>query len=442
MKSSKLVGLIAIVILVSTLSSGLVVNPADASLLQFGENQVTSNTADQENPDVYEYGYNNFAIVWMDHRNGNWDIYMYYQAYLGNGNWDVQPEVRVTNGQGNNEYPKIYNDTIVYQSDRNGNWDIYMYNITSKVETQITNNTADQANPAIYDLTVVWQDARNTFIDTSVQVYTGGDIYLYNLTTHTEKCLPLPEQNCFSPAISGNRIVYIAELYWRDPYSLIRFVRPYVCSYDLSTGIETDLAAGKIDAIPSNGIHYMNSPAIDGNLVAWTQIGGDWDVAVRDVSTGATWGSAWGNQERPDINGNFVVYQDDSNGNWDVYLYDFANGLLYDATNNTASQENPAMISAEYGNSIVYMDNRHGNWDIYLTAFWFSSGVGAGFTGPTVVSVSPSPTLTLPIGIIYNSGNQGLLTVMVNVTVFAVIAAVGAAAFMAIKQRKSRKPNK
>ncbi len=58
----KLIWLIAIIVIVSTLSSGLLVNPAKASTIQFSEARITSNSANQENPDIYKYGPNNYNI--------------------------------------------------------------------------------------------------------------------------------------------------------------------------------------------------------------------------------------------------------------------------------------------------------------------------------------------------------------------------------------------
>lgn len=66
-------------------------------------------------------------------------------------------------------------------------------------------------------------------------------------------------------------------------------------------------------------------------------------------------------QENPAVYGDTVVYQDNRNGNWDIYMvkYGYAETRI---TTDTADQINPRI----YGNKIVYQDNRNGNWDIYL----------------------------------------------------------------------------
>ena len=126
----KLFGLSAISILVFSLLCGLGLKSAcaldDETIYQFSESQLTSNNYNQLNPDIYQYGYNHWTLVWQDNRNGNWDIYMYSQKYLGDGYWDIQWDTQITSNSGNNLNPKIYDNTIVYQSDRSGNWDIYL----------------------------------------------------------------------------------------------------------------------------------------------------------------------------------------------------------------------------------------------------------------------------------------------------------------------------
>ncbi|NLB01546.1 MAG: hypothetical protein GX837_11440, partial [Methanomicrobiales archaeon] len=80
-------------------------------------------------------------------------------------------------------------------------------------------------------------------------------------------------------------------------------------------------------------------------------------------------------QEHPDIDGNMIVWEDDRNGNKDIYFgtvdkfkADPYLGNQYVSytgekiTNNPASQEKPS-ISGDY---IVWQDNRNGDWDIYL----------------------------------------------------------------------------
>ncbi len=66
-------------------------------------------------------------------------------------------------------------------------------------------------------------------------------------------------------------------------------------------------------------------------------------------------------QYSPVIHGNKIVWKDDRNGNWDIYIYDLSTKkqiLLL----NTSIQWDPDI----YGDRVVWMDNRNGNWDIYM----------------------------------------------------------------------------
>jgi len=117
--------------------------------------------------------------------------------------------------------------------------------------------------------------------------------------------------------------------------------------------------------------------------------------------------------------------------NSNIYLYNIDSGVESRVTNDNSTHNRPA-ISANYGNYIVYMDNRNGNWDIYLAMF----GYGVGATGPSNQS-APSPSN----GTVINWGNQGLRTIIISAAIIIVIAVVGAIAFLAMKERNSKKSN-
>ncbi len=424
LKKPKLLGSIAIFIIISTLSGAFMVSPVDAAMM-FSEVQITSNTSAQEYPDIYQYGVNNNAIVWQDNRNGNWDIYMYYQKYLGNGIWDVRPDVRITT-MGNNTNPRISGDTIVYQSDRSGNWDIYTYNLTSKVETQITHSVASQEFPAIDGNIIAWQDDGD------------GNIYAYNMTTQTQQAITT-SGSCYNPSVSGNRIVYENVKTYIAGSSNDRWTDYYIYCFDLSTRQEIASAEPGYTDQSSHTSDVVANPAIYGDQVVWMRQSWhtfeyEWNIYLGTVGGGAYWSTGYStaNQVYPDIFEHYIVYQDDrngANGGADIYLYNIDTKTEYRVTNNTYSQAHPAI----YGNYIVYMDNRNGNWDIYLTLY----SPTAGSTGP---NSSYTPAASVVIQGSANSGNQELRTIIVISTIAVVIVVVSAAALMASKQRKSEKP--
>ncbi|MCM2466563.1 Ig-like domain-containing protein [Methanoculleus oceani] len=107
-------------------------------------------------------------------------------------------------------------------------------------------------------------------------------------------------------------------------------------------------------------------PAIDGNMIVWeySLLNGP-----RDIYCMTTSGSDRrpitnddASQERPSISGDYVVWQDDRNGNWDIYLYSFSTEETTQLTNDTGKQWLPVI----HGNYVVWYDDSGGDTDIVL----------------------------------------------------------------------------
>jgi hypothetical protein len=69
---------------------------------------------------------NGLHVVWTDHRDGNWEIYYKHSPDFGN-TWG--PDVRLTNASSDSLYPVITSDAnglhVVWVDYRDGNWEIY-----------------------------------------------------------------------------------------------------------------------------------------------------------------------------------------------------------------------------------------------------------------------------------------------------------------------------
>ena len=362
MKHAVIAGMFLII-----LAGAFAVSAVSAATMVLSEVRITTNTASQENPDIW-----GDRIVWRDTRNDNGDIYLF--------NVTTSAETRITTDPANQTKPKIYGDHIVYMDNRNnGNWDIYVYDLGTGTESPVANGTASQQNPAIYGNRVVWQDNRNG----------EWDIFMYDLETHTESQITssTPETRFQNPAISGTRIVY-GETVILDNTCCPDDQKQVTGLYQgfLDTIYGRDLSQGLLYV--TTNVHGQAHPAISGDNAVWVGnryfdvgmiVGGQVvyrktlvpGVFMKNIATNTVWNSSGTTeQENPDIYGNYIVWQGKkgySPGDWDITIYDLDSQAENQVTNNTAQQQNPAI----YGNSIVYQDNRNGNWDIYLTQFGY-----------------------------------------------------------------------
>ncbi len=120
-------------------------------------------------------------------------------------------------------------------------------------------------------------------------------------------------------------------------------------------------AATPLDPNPTGDQMY---PKASGTTVVWQDNrDGDWDIYVKDLSAGASRALATNGfeQKMPDIEGNIVVWQDNRAGDWDIYGYDLSANREFPVASGSGNQINPAIS----GNRVVWQSDQNGNWDIY-----------------------------------------------------------------------------
>lgn len=88
-------------------------------------------------------------------------------------------------------------------------------------------------------------------------------------------------------------------------------------------------------------------------------------------------------QNNPTISGARVVWQDNRNGNYDIYLYDLVTDTETRITDEAADQTYPAIS----GTRVVWADMRNGNYDIYLCDI--STGVETRITDEAAGQFAP-----------------------------------------------------
>jgi beta propeller repeat protein len=128
-----------------------------------------------------------------------------------------------------------------------------------------------------------------------------------------------------------------------------------------ATGVNTPAPAPIVTAIGD-----QQSAQIDGDFVVWEDNGaGNWDVKAKDLAANVLFpvNTATSDQRYPALSGNLVVWQDNSNGNWDIlaaYVTNHVAGAPFDVLVGTNDQTNPAVS----GDVVVWQSSQAGRSDI------------------------------------------------------------------------------
>lgn len=125
------------------------------------------------------------------------------------------------------------------------------------------------------------------------------------------------------------------------------------------------------------GDSSVEHPRISGSRLVYTRIKpvsgrAEYDIYLRDFTSSTVGKEARltsnpAQQEDPDISGNRVVWQDDRNGNWDIYMATLTSAGWKESVVCTATGDQTAPSIS--GTKVVYADNRasSSNWDIFVT---------------------------------------------------------------------------
>lgn len=123
------------------------------------------------------------------------------------------------------------------------------------------------------------------------------------------------------------------------------------------------------------------NPDIEVCFIVWQDNrNGDWDIYAYDLDKQTEYAicTADGNQTNPSmgiasiLNDPIIAWQDDRNGNNDIYgyqllynYYDLAIGTEIEICTDPCEQQNPVSV----GEYVYWQDNRNGDWDIYARTY-------------------------------------------------------------------------
>jgi len=210
----------------------------------------------------------------------------------------------------------IYNDRIVWVTERNYKTDIYMYDISTHTQTQIVTNISSVSNPAIYGNKIVWvgSGGNGTIIDKHNNSRYRSDIYMYDLSTKKETRITTSGL-ASNPSIYGDRII------WQDERNLDVLTRGIgdLYMYNLSTSKETRLTKSG----------SARNPSIYNDRIVWQDSRNEniymYNLSTQKETQITTSGSAYS----PGIYGDRIVYADNrqrlppGDGYFDdIYMYD------------------------------------------------------------------------------------------------------------------------
>ncbi len=268
---------------------------------------LTDVVSDKTGLDMYQD-----KVVWVDKRDGNWDVFMY--------DLTSQQEVRITNDPADQFYPKMCGNRIVWLDNRNTSsadrFDIYTYDLNSGRETRITNTSSVVRFACDEDLvTWIWMDNDDSRYNVSYSYFGEAEekfLYqsnnlLYAVDTYSKRILwaeKVPDPNYGSTEsiwikdVVSNMLqcanwptLSIRNLKMENALVLCENVRPAPAQggdmvfdlfiFDMKIMMDTRIT-------PASGGTECLGNDIYGNTVVWSDAANPRILEVYDYSTGLT----------------------------------------------------------------------------------------------------------------------------------------------------------
>ncbi|MFH1702231.1 MAG: choice-of-anchor D domain-containing protein [Nitrospirota bacterium] len=365
--------------------SGYVENNTDCNDSDSAINPIASEVFDGLDNDCdgeidEENVYSVFSVVWQDNSSGNNEIY--FKSSIDDG--DTWTSKKLSSNKGNSAKPAIAADGsyiyVVWQDNTPGNNEIYFKKYDAGSDTwttkRLTKNAGQSCNPAISvinsDIYVVWEDntPKNKEIyfkksDNGGQTWTANKRLTFNAGKSTIPSIVVNGQNIYvvwqDNTSGNNEIHFMSSIDGGDTWT--------------SKNLSSNKGNSAKPAIAADGsIIYVvwqdHTPGNNEIYFAKSIDGGDSWLASKKLTNNT--GSSVSPSIAVDGSNIYVVWQDNSSGNNEIYLkisqnegFDWTQDIRL--TNNKGSSKNPSIAVDGSNICVVWQDNTLVNNEIYYS---------------------------------------------------------------------------
>lgn len=240
--------------------------------------------------------------------------------------------------------PWHHNHQVVYSEGTYADLDVYLFDLTTQQSTLICDAPQQQAPLYIWENTVMWSDGRDYNPPTSEQF----EVYSYDIQTQAEQQITQTGRLTALLRINSEYLLYVTneDVPISGGFNLV--LRHRV------TGDTVVLA---------NYDSWWEGAGMSETHVSWVahapQEGGSYkSVYLHDIATGQTsliQSTVPGRQFQTSTWGDWVVWQDDRNGPWDVYAYQISTGVEQQLTTAELHDQTAPMVREDL---VVWVDYR------------------------------------------------------------------------------------